>query len=191
MSPEAAINEATPRKLARLWANVFLSTAHADDWPNKRRALVFLHQISWGALNTVVGVVCGSLCIVLLREARVLRWKTVSVVHLPGRRFGAVTLGPVVVAGGPVDADLLDHEKGHWYQSIALGPLYFLIIGLPSITHAAWYARHRSFGPAYFHFYTEAWADAWGGVWHRHQHSVGHWSAYLLPRALRGTHRIN
>jgi hypothetical protein len=96
----------------------------------------------------------------------------------------AVTLGPVVIGIGELSPDVLDHEMGHWYQSILLGPLYFLIIGLPSVLHALWFQRRYrgSNRHDYYRFYTEAWADAWGGAWNAHRHSVSHWWNYLTPR---------
>ena len=43
-----------------------------------------------------------------------------------------------------------------------LGPLYLLVIGLPSFIHAAtWKDRP---GRDYYAFYTERWADRLGGV---------------------------
>lgn len=54
------------------------------------------------------------------------------------------------------------HEYGHSRQSLFLGPLYLLVIGLPSLLWAAvWQPGH---GRGYYEFYTEAWADKLGGV---------------------------
>ena len=57
------------------------------------------------------------------------------------------------------------HEKGHRQQSKILGPLYLIIIGLPSII---WATLHSFCKPIskidYYWFYTEKWADKIGGV---------------------------
>ena len=54
------------------------------------------------------------------------------------------------------------HEYGHSRQSMFLGPLYLLVIGLPSLLWAAvWRPGH---GSSYYDFYTEKWADKLGGV---------------------------
>ena len=55
------------------------------------------------------------------------------------------------------------HEMGHARQSRLLGPLYLLVIGLPSFLWAAYYRRGRS-RSSYYDFYTERWADRLGGV---------------------------
>ena len=57
------------------------------------------------------------------------------------------------------------HEKGHRIQSKILGPLYLIVIGLPSII---WATLHSFCKPIskidYYWFYTEKWADKIGGV---------------------------
>lgn len=57
----------------------------------------------------------------------------------------------------------IQHESGHVKQSKILGPLYLLVIGLPSIVHAA---MHRTVckNPNYYHFYTEKWANKLAGL---------------------------
>lgn len=57
------------------------------------------------------------------------------------------------------------HEKGHRQQSKWLGPLYLIVIGLPSLVWAALHRYVKSFGEVdYYSFYTERWADKIGGV---------------------------
>jgi len=59
---------------------------------------------------------------------------------------------------------LIRHELGHCRQSRLLGPLYLLVIGLPSLLWAAAYPRVARRRPTadYFSFYTERWADRLG-----------------------------
>ena len=60
---------------------------------------------------------------------------------------------------------LLVHEYGHTIQSLLLGPLYLIIMGIPS---TLWgflpaYQKLRSEKQvSYFSFFTEAWANALG-----------------------------
>ena len=52
------------------------------------------------------------------------------------------------------------HELlGHTVQSRILGPLYLIIIGLPSLLNAAF-----GFTKCYYSFYTEAWANFCAGL---------------------------
>ena len=57
------------------------------------------------------------------------------------------------------------HEKGHRQQSKWLGPLYLIVIGLPSLIWATLHSSVRRLGAVdYYSFYTERWADRLGGV---------------------------
>ena len=59
---------------------------------------------------------------------------------------------------------LLVHEYGHTIQSLILGPLYLIVMGIPS---TLWgflpcCVRRRKRGVSYFSFFTEAWANRLG-----------------------------
>lgn len=57
------------------------------------------------------------------------------------------------------------HEKGHRQQSKWLGPLYLIVIGLPSLIWATLHSYVKRLGAVdYYSFYTEKWADRLGGV---------------------------
>ena len=74
---------------------------------------------------------------------------------------GAVTLGNYVFAGLNSEyKKTIKHELGHTIQSKILGPLYLIVIGIPSIT----YCGLRRLFPSlrkknYYDFYTEKWAN--------------------------------
>ena len=74
---------------------------------------------------------------------------------------GAVTLGNYVFVGLHSEyRKTVKHELGHTIQSKILGPLYLIIIGIPSIT----YCGLRRLFPSlrkknYYDFYTEKWAN--------------------------------
>lgn len=60
---------------------------------------------------------------------------------------------------------LVAHEYGHTIQSLVLGPLYLIVIGLPSLLWAsipAFRKMRRKRQISYYSFYTESWANAWG-----------------------------
>lgn len=57
------------------------------------------------------------------------------------------------------------HEYGHTRQSLCLGWLYLIVIGLPSITWAWLHSTFKRFKSVdYYSFYTEKSADKLGGV---------------------------
>ena len=76
------------------------------------------------------------------------------------RSNGSVTLGKYIFIGQTYKNQYLTikHECGHVKQSKILGPLYLIVIGVPSILHA-WINdyihccdKHKE---GYYHFYTE------------------------------------
>ena len=75
---------------------------------------------------------------------------------------GGLSLGNFVYFRRPAYDRLLLHEYGHCRQSRLLGPLYLLVIGLPSLGWALWW--HPGRRVPYSWFYTERWADRLGGV---------------------------
>lgn len=87
------------------------------------------------------------------------RYKQATVI--PCIMRGAVTLGNYVFVGLNSEyRKTVKHELGHTIQSKILGPLYLIVIGIPSIT----YCGLRRIFPSlrkknYYDFYTEKWAN--------------------------------
>ena len=59
---------------------------------------------------------------------------------------------------------LLVHEYGHTIQSLILGPLYLIVMGIPSTLWGflPYYQKKRNNGVSYFSFFTEKWANFLG-----------------------------
>lgn len=78
---------------------------------------------------------------------------------------GGISLGNYILVSeySSKNPDTIAHEYGHSIQSRWLGPLYLIVIGLPSIM---WAWLHNSIAPnkSYYWFYTERLADKLGGV---------------------------
>ncbi len=90
------------------------------------------------------------------------RYRGVDVV-IAERFRGGISLGNTIIVKHSYygNRNTWDHEFGHTRQSLYLGPLYLLVIGLPSLIHAALYRPEKG---NYYDFYTERWADRLGGV---------------------------
>lgn len=73
---------------------------------------------------------------------------------------GGITLGEYILVGTRQELTVR-HEYGHVLQSRMLGPLYLLVIGLPSVLWA-WLHRYIAPDKSYYWFYTERWADRLG-----------------------------
>lgn len=86
-----------------------------------------------------------------------------AIVFIKRKSCGSVTLGSYIFLSPRATDTAVRHEWGHTRQSLILGPLYLIVIGIPSLI---WAATHKSIAPnkPYDWFYTEAWANKLGGV---------------------------
>lgn len=131
-----------------------------------RYALFALVQWTWGLPQTLMGF-----CLMLRYRKCRRRYMNGAVVTYHDGAFGGVSLGMFVFVGGfrperwIADAEV--HEYGHSVQSLLLGPLFLLVIGLPS---ALWCGlkvceKYRSEkAVSYYAFYPESWANVWGAA---------------------------
>lgn len=111
-------------------------------------------DFSWGAIQSSLGLGIGAFFVLLGGDVQP-RAGLGAIVEMPAYMGnpGGISFGPTVIAGHGFSD--IPHEFGHTWQSRLLGPLYLLIIGIPSLISAAT-------NPANHHnFYTEKWADAW------------------------------
>lgn len=86
-----------------------------------------------------------------------------TVVFIKREVGGSVTLGQHIFLSPKATDKTVLHEWGHTRQSLILGPLYLIIIGIPSIL---WAATHKKIAPnrSYYDFPTESWANKLGGI---------------------------
>ena len=86
-------------------------------------------------------------------------------IHFANRMLGGISLGKYSIVNtchyrkdiaDALKRDTVRHEAiGHAKQSLYLGPLYLLVVGLPSIVWAAICKDNKR----YFEVYPENWAD--------------------------------
>lgn len=127
-----------------------------------KNVLLFLWQLPQNVLGLTV--------ILVVKAQKTPKYANVYIAeHF---NFG-VSLGNFIIFGckdygiGFID---VQHERGHTKQSLYLGPLYLLLIGLPSVTfniydrlfHKKWYYMERY--DWYYALPWEAWADRLGHV---------------------------
>jgi hypothetical protein len=115
----------------------------------------------------------GGLFVFLLKatiRANSLDHKNTNIYETTVMKSG-VSFGPIIILGELLvqRADVVQHELGHSRQSLLLGPLYLLIVGLPSIVMnlmSRWSLRFGTskFAMNYYKRWPESWADRLGGV---------------------------
>ncbi|MCL2796857.1 MAG: hypothetical protein FWD58_02220 [Firmicutes bacterium] len=127
---------------------------------------IFIINFTWGAIQTVIGLVAF-----LALIGRPHYWYKGSIVTVKEGSWGGISLGAFIFIDTPImkdratDSDFVNHEYGHSLQSSKLGPLYLIIIGIPSLIWAAFFGNwRRAHKKSYYDFYTEQWADELAGV---------------------------
>lgn len=139
-----------------------------------RKVLYVFWQCTWGALQTLLGL---AHFLVYIRYphcwyhgAVVTRWRCKASVSLGlfvfvTEEFPYYERFADCMTRQQLAERLLVHEYGHTIQSLLLGPVYLLVIGIPSAIWGFWPAlsrRRKTQQISYFSFFTEKWANAWG-----------------------------
>lgn len=124
-------------------------------------------QCTWGLIQTAAGFIMF-LTSIRSRHA----WYNGAVATFWDRPYG-ISLGLFIFippkarfynagkyhfTNEEIQSRLLVHEYGHTFQSLILGPLYFLVVGLPSVI----WGMVKKPGISYFSFYAEKWANHLG-----------------------------
>ena len=79
------------------------------------------------------------------------------------KQAGGISLGSfaLISPSSAHDEETIRHElDGHTVDSKIFGPLYLLVIGLPSILHLLFYDHRKN----YYDFHTERWANKHAGL---------------------------
>lgn len=132
------------------------------------RFFFYLWQFTWGLPVNIFGLI-GYL--VLYKKCRHEKFCNAFITYVP-KKFGGVSIGIFIFiredANDEWTHDTRIHEYGHTIQCLLLGPLYWLVIGLPS---AVWcnfpyfVKMRKEKNISYYKLYCEAWANLWGQKW--------------------------
>ena len=116
-----------------------------------------LLQFTWGILQNLTGLVMFLACKMLGCKSKTYKH---AVVTKWNNKYGSVSLGMFLFVTDDEDETLVAHEYGHSLQSLFLGPLFFFVIGIPSICWAAFGDGYRKkHNKTYYEFYTEKFAN--------------------------------
>lgn len=139
-----------------------------------KRFLFTIAQIIWGAPQTLLGAVLylatmgrprfsyhGALCTIWKHASSVSLGLFIFVSENPLKQGLVIPVGkqsPAIY----VDQRLVAHEFGHCIQSLIFGPMYLVVIGIPSLLWASLPTlrkRRAHTGKSYYSFYTERFAN--------------------------------
>lgn len=96
-----------------------------------------------------------------------------SSVQIHSKKSGGMSIGPYLYIYHPKDQSFsetrllrtLVHEYGHTFQVLLLGPLYWLVVAIPSFLWAnlpCFERYRRKHNISYYSLYCEKWADHLG-----------------------------
>ena len=137
----------------------------------KKDRFIFILNAVWGAVQSGIGLI---LFLRFINKPHF--WYkgslvTARAVPEPLRFNGGLSLGIFVFVTYDITEEqadgsrLIRHEYGHCLQSALLGPLYIIIVGIPSLIWMAFFSNWRKRrGASYYAFFIESWAQKWGGA---------------------------
>lgn len=143
-----------------------------------KRTLFTIVQLTWGLPQTILGALLyaywrpRSEKRYLFHGAIVTEWAIGGGISLGLFIFVPQRASRYMLNGRELSPDesrlgVLVHEYGHCIQSLLLGPLYLIAVGLPSYLWAnlpalrRWRRKH---GRSYYAIYPENWANALGEI---------------------------
>ena len=139
-----------------------------------KKVLYCVCQFTWGALQSILGLIVY-MCHIrdkhyFYNGALITEWSNKSSVSLG--MFVFITNEPYFYdklkdeySKEELFDRLLVHEYGHTLQSLILGPLYLLVMGIPSTLWGflpSLNRKRKADGISYFSFFTEKWANYLG-----------------------------
>ena len=131
-----------------------------------KKFLFELIQWTWGLPVNLIG---GIVYLICYRKNRHERFCNAYITHLK-RSWGGLSLGEFIFMCEH-DSDQWTyntriHEYGHTIQCLILGPLYWLVVGIPSSIWCNCFDGYRKRNNvSYYKLYCESWANKLGQKW--------------------------
>lgn len=123
--------------------------------------LYYFIQFSWGVIQNIIGLLLFLILYIINPKRRIKMYKQ-NIVTFWNNEYG-LSLGIFIFVGSD-NKKLLMHEYGHSIQSLIFGPLYLIVVGIPSLLWALLFSKYRkNKNISYGKFYTEKWANKLGG----------------------------
>ena len=136
-------------------------------WQQSLKDFLFMFvQWTWALPVNLVGWIAYIICTKILGY----RWQHfgyAKIVYVPWKG-GGLSMGLFIFIKDNAKSkewtyNCRIHEYGHTWQALLLGPLYYIVVALPSVIWCNCFAGYRQKNNVpYSKLYCEGWADAWG-----------------------------
>ncbi len=126
----------------------------------------YVVQWTWGLSVNVVGGIAYLICTKALGY-RHQKFGYANIVYIPWNQ-GGLSMGLFIFMRENHESEKWTyntriHEYGHTWQCLLLGPLYYIVIALPSAVWCNCFQKYREKNNvSYYKLYCEAWANSWG-----------------------------
>ena len=133
---------------------------------NVKDFLFYLIQWTWGLPVNLVGGIVFLIC-TKIKGRRWQKFGYSKIVYLPWNS-GGLSLGLFIFMKDNHKSEKWTyntriHEYGHTWQCLLLGPIYYIVIALPSAIWCNFFEGYRKKNNvSYYWLYCENWANAWG-----------------------------
>ena len=123
-------------------------------------------QWTWGLPVNVVGGIGYLVCTKILGY-RHQKFGYANIVYMPWKQ-GGLSMGLFIFIREEKEKkewlyNCRIHEYGHTWQCLLLGPLYYLVVAIPSVIWCQCFAKYREKNNvSYYKLYCESWANSWG-----------------------------
>jgi hypothetical protein len=135
------------------------------------KTFTYILMYIWQILQNIIGLIL----IAWYKPQRMHKLDNGVEIHYSHKMTGGISLGNYCIVNTghyrkdineSIKRDTVRHEAiGHTKQSRMLGPLYLIVIGLPSLIWCILYGLVIPYTKnGYYKFYTEKWADSLAGV---------------------------
>ncbi len=128
--------------------------------------LFYLLQFTWGIIQNLAGFIAF---LILAPTHKHERFNHAVITYVNAKGFGGLSMGMFIFMGTSKAEewahDTKIHEYGHSFQSILLGPLYLIVVGIPSsvwCNFPVFVRMRKEQGVSYYKLYCEGWANLWG-----------------------------
>lgn len=126
----------------------------------------YVIQWTWGLPVNILGGIPYFICTKILGYKHQ-KFGYANIVYMPWKQGGLSSGLFIFIRDEKENQEWLYncriHEYGHTWQCLLLGPLYIIVIGIPSVIWCHCFAKYREKNNvSYYKLYCESWANAWG-----------------------------
>lgn len=129
-------------------------------------AFFYIVQWTWCLPVNIVGLIAFLIC-TKIKGCKYQKFGYAYIVYVPWNQ-GGLSMGLFIfMRENHPDKEWTYntriHEYGHTWQCLLLGPLYYIVVAIPSAVWCNFFAGYRKkHNVSYYKLYCESWANSWG-----------------------------